>query len=97
MISFIVDVFKRIQVELSFLGFKPRDISLEISLTILYYILMMFNFVRTIILDTFGTMYITYKSYISPFSAILVLRNTRIHIYASNCYNMVTNVKAFIN
>ena len=33
----------------------------------------------------------------SPLPAVLALRNSRIHVYASNCHNVVTYIEASIN
>jgi len=57
----------------------------------------MFDFVWTITLDTFGIMYITYKSNVSSFPVVLILKNVGIHICTTNSCNVTSNVEAFVN
>jgi len=95
--SFIVDILKKVYAGLSFLGFKFRGISFEICLIILCYLSVMFNFVRTIILDAFRTICIAHKNYVFLFLAIFVLGNTKVYVHIPNCYNVATNVEASVD
>ena len=69
---FIFNVLQQIWARFSFFYFKSREISLEISLIISYYLPVMFNFV-TIIFDAFKAIYTTHKSCVILFLAILAL------------------------
>ena len=33
----------------------------------------------------------------APFPIVFALKNTRIHIHSSNCYNMITNIETSVN
>jgi len=88
---------KKVWAELFFLDFKFRGVSFEICLTIPCHLPVMFNFVRTVILDAFGTICIAYKSCVFLFPAILVLGNIKVYVHIPNCYNMATNVKASVD
>jgi len=56
MLAFTVDILERVSTELSFICLKPWRVNFEIHLATPYYVPMMFNFVRTIALNVFGTM-----------------------------------------
>ena len=77
--------------------FKSQGVSLEISLTTSCHLLIMFNFVGTIILDTFRAIYMICKSCITLFPAIIILQNTRIYVCALDCCNMTVDVEIPIN
>jgi len=58
---------------------------------------MMFNFVRTIALDIFGTMYVVYKDSVALFPAIFALRNIWVHVCTIDCSDVTFYIKAPIN
>jgi len=53
--------------------------------------------VRTITLNIFCSLDSTNNSRVFLFSVFLTLENTRVHIYASNCGNVVANIEATID
>ena len=53
----------------------------------------MFGLMKTISLDTFGTVHMVYKDYITSSPTILTLWNFWIHVCILNCCDIVTNVK----
>jgi len=57
----------------------------------------MFNFVRIIALDAFGTMHIVCKGSIVLFPAIFALRDIWVHVCAMDCSDVTSYIKAFIN
>ena len=57
----------------SFLGFKPRWVSLEVSLTAPYYISVVFYLVRAVVFDTLGPMYTAHKGHVTSFPIVLTL------------------------
>ena len=57
----------------------------------------MFYLMQTITLDTFGSMYMTYKNCVLLFPTILVLRNSRIHVCSSDHHNVAFYVKTSVS
>ena len=80
--------------QLFLLYLKSKKFSLKVYLITLYHLFMMFNFMRTIILNVFKTMYLTHKSHVALF---LALWDTRVYIYVLNSCNMPTNIKMSVN
>ena len=94
---FTVNILEQVYVRFSFLYFKSKRVSLEVYLTTLCYFSVMFNFVRTIALNTFETIHITHESCIILFSAILTLWNIRVYIYTLNNYDMLINIEISVD
>ena len=94
---FIFATFEQMSTWFSFLCFEPQRISLEICFAIPYYFSVMFQFVWTITFLTFCFICITCKCGMAPFPTVLTLRNIKIHICFSNCYNIMIYVKTSVN
>jgi len=97
MLVFIVDTLEQVSIRLTIFHFKSWQVSFKVHFTIPYHISIVFNFVRTITLDTFDIMCIACKSHIVPFPAIFTLRNAWIHVCTINCSNMISYVKVSVN
>ena len=94
MISFTVRTLEGVRARLAFLGFKFRWVDFVVSFTTPAKLPVVFRFVRTVTLYTFGPLNATRESRMSPLPAILALGNSRIHTCASNCRNVIPYVKA---
>ena len=73
MFSFTVDVFEKVWAWFIFLCFEFRWVSFEICFITPYYFLVIFGFIKTITLDTFGTVHMAYKGYMTLSPTILIL------------------------
>ena len=82
---------------LVFFSFWARRICLCIGLTAPAEFMMVFQFVRAVALDTFGTLDSAWESRVSPFSAIFALQNSRVHVSSSNCCNIPSNVEGMVD
>ena len=49
---------------------------------------------RTIALDAFGSLDAAHKGCVSPFPAILALRNSRVHVHTTNSGDVIAYVEA---
>ena len=58
---------------------------------------MMFDFMRTIILLAFGTIYMIGESGVSSLSTILVLRNARVYVGSLDGCNILSYIETYIN
>ena len=97
MFSFTVDAFEKVWAWFIFLFLESRWVSFEIRFTLLHYFLVTFGFMKTIVLDTFGTMHMAYKSYMTSSPIILTLWSFWIYVCTLNCCNVVTNVKTSVS
>ena len=95
--SFVFDTLKWMSIEFSFLSFEPKKVSFKINIATLCYLSMVFNFMRIFILLAVSTIWIAGESNVLPLLKILVLGNTRVHIYSINCYNVLFHIETFIN
>ena len=82
---------------LFFFYLKSWRVGFKICLVTSYYISIMFNFVRNIALDIFGTMHIIHKDSVILFPAIFALKNTQVHACTMNYTNMTFYIKVSIN
>jgi len=57
----------------------------------------MFDFVRNIALDIFGTIHMIHKGSVALYPAIFALRDTQVHVCAMNCTNVISYIKGPIN
>ena len=73
--------------------FESEEIGFEICFVILCYIPIVFNLVGIIAFLTFGPMNVICKYGVFPLWTILVLRNARIYVSASDSDNIWTNVE----
>jgi len=55
--AFTINTLERVDTRLFFLGFESRRISFRVSLIIPHHLSVIFNFMKTITLLAFGTMY----------------------------------------
>ena len=94
---FIINILERVSTKLFFLSFKFRRVSFKVILTIPYYLLVIFNFIRTIALLAFSTIYMIGKDSISLLPTILALRNTRVHIGSLDSSNMLFYIEISVN
>ena len=92
-----VNTLERISTRFLFLCFKPQRICLEIGFIIPCYFSVMFNFVWTIAFLTLWFMHVICVYDIILLPAVLVLRNTRVHICSSNHNNMSFYIKIPVN
>jgi len=72
-------------------------IGFEICLATPCHVSIMFDFVRNIALDIFGTMHLIHKGSVALFPAIFALRNTQVHVCAMNCTDVTSYIKGPIN
>ena len=52
---------------------------------------------ETVAFDIFGPMHVTHESHMTSFPTILILRNTWIYIYSSNCCSVTSDIGTPIN
>jgi len=94
---FVINIFEKVSIRLFFLSFEFKSVGFKVSLIILYYFPVMFNFMRTIVLLVFSTIYTISKSSMFSLLVISILRNARVHIsFLDNC-NMLSYIEIFIN
>jgi len=58
---------------------------------------MVFQFVRAIAPDTFGTLNSAWESRVSLFPVVFTLQNSRVHVSSSNCCNILSNIEATVD
>ena len=58
---------------------------------------MIFNFIKTIALLAFGTIYMTGKDSMFPLPTILILRNTGVYVGFSDGYNVLSYIEISVN
>jgi len=97
MFAFAVDTFKQMRVWFTFCSFEPWRIDFAIGFATPCYVSMMFKFVGAITCLASCSMCLADKGGVSPLSAVLVLRNTRIHVSILDSGNVVTYVEAPID
>jgi len=95
--AFTINILEKVSTRLSFLGFKFKKISFKVNLTTLYYLSVMFNFMKTIAILAFGTIYMVDKSGMFPLPTILILRNIRIHVGFLDGYNMLFYIEISVD
>jgi len=62
-----------------------------------YIFSIVFNLIGTVAFDIFGPMHVIHESHMTPFPTILTLRDTWVHIYSSNCYNVTSDIGTSVN
>jgi len=95
--AFAVDAFEQMRAWFTFCSFEPWRIDFEIGFATLCHVSMMFKFVGAITSLASCSMCSVDKGGVSPLLAVLALRNTRIHVSASDSGNVVTYVEAPID
>ena len=80
--------------QLFLLYLKSKEFSLKVYLITLYHFFIMFNFMRTVILNVFRTMYLIHESHVALF---LILQDARVYIYVLDSCNMPTNIETSVN
>ena len=95
MFLFAINIFERVRAQFAFLILESKRVSLEICLTVPYYLFIVINFKRSVVFDTFKTM--IHKSHIILFSAILALWDIWVHICFSNSCNIMSNIKTSVD
>ena len=73
-----------------------NKIGLKVGFTTLYYIFVVFEFMRSIAFLTFRPICLVCKYSMFPFSAVFVLRDAWIYISFSDSGNILTNVKTSV-
>ena len=58
---------------------------------------MVFDLVRSIVFDTFRSLNSANKGNISPFSAVFILGNTRIHVSPINNSNVASYIEVMVD
>ena len=74
-----------------------RSIHLKACLAVSGEVMIMFNFVQSIIFNTLRTLEIASKYGMTPLLAILALEYVWVYISTINSGNKASNIKAFIN
>ena len=97
MFILIADALENVHAGFTFLNLESKEVSFKISLITLCYLSVMFDFIETVILNISSFMCLTSESHVIPFPAIFALRNTGIHIYFSNCYNVMISIETSID
>ena len=85
------------RVWLAFLGFESGWVNFVVSFATPAKLSVVFRFVRTVILYTFGSLNAAREGRMSPLPAILALGNSQIHACAPNCRNVIPYIKAPVN
>jgi len=78
-------------------SFERKRISFEVSLVTPCYLLVVFNFMRTITLLVLATMCIVGKGSMSLLSVSLVLENTWVYVSSLNHCNILSYIEIFVN
>ena len=97
MLSFAIQAFEDIRAWLILFHFNSRWVNFEICLVALGKVTIMFDLMRTIVFDASWSLYSVYKSNVSLLLAILVLKNTRVHVCVLNSNNIAFYVEIPIN
>jgi len=79
------------------LSFEVRNIHLKACLVTLGEIMVIFNFVQSIIFNALRILEIAGKYGMTPLLAILALEYIWVHTSTINSSNKASNIKAFIN
>ena len=79
------------------LGFQSWWVDLGVCFATLSEFSMMFEFVWTVVFDTFGTLDSAQKCCVSPLPAVFVLWDARVHIGSLNGHNIVSDVETPID
>jgi len=96
-IAFAVCTFEFMRAWFACLCFKPWGVNFVIYLTTPSHIFVVFKFMRTIALLTFRSVYFARESQVTPFPAIVVLRNTWIHVSHFNSSYMSAEIEKVVN
>jgi len=95
--DFTINILERVSTRLSFLGFESRRINFKVSLIISHHLSVIFNFMKTVALLAFGTMYMAGKDSMITLPTILILRNTGVHVGFSDGCDMLSYIETFVN
>ena len=93
----IIEALEGVRVRFALLSLESREVSFFIHFAIPPKLAIIFRFVRSIALDTLGSLNIAGHSCVSPLPAILALRDTRIHIGTPNGSNILSNIETSVD
>jgi len=97
MVSTTVGALEGVRARFALLSLESRGVSFFICFATSPKLVMIFGFVRSIVLDTLGSLNTAGHSCMSPSPAILVLRDTRIYIGTPNGSNVLSNIEASVD
>ena len=97
MISMAVQAFKRMRAGFAFLHFYPWRVDLVVWFATLSKLSVILGLVRAVALDAFWALDSAWKSSMSPFPAVLALRDPRVHVHSLDCNNVLSYIEALIN
>jgi len=97
MVSMIVGALEGVKARFALLSLKLRRVSFFIHFATPPKLAMIFGFVRSVTLDTLGSLNTAEHSCMSPLLAILALRDTRIHIGTPNGSDVLSNIEASVD
>jgi len=91
-----VGALEHVWTQFAFFCLKVRGIDLLIYFATPPKLMVVLSLVRAIAFDAFGSLDMAGQSHMSPLPAVLVLRNSWIHIGSSNCHNKPPYIKALV-
>jgi len=97
MITLIIGALERVRTWFALLSLESRSVRLLVYLAISCKLAVMFRFVKAIALDTFSFSKSAQECCISPLLAVLVLRDTWVHVGTSDSGDVVSYVEASVN
>ena len=97
MLSLTIGTFKGVQTQFTFFGFKMWRINFVVHFATPTKFTVILWLVRSVALYTFQALNSARKSWMTLFPTVFTLRNTRVHISHSNCYNIPSDIEAPIN
>ena len=86
-ISPTVQVFEHVWTQFPFLCFKSRGVHFFVYIATPSKFTMVFQFVRTIVLDTLRFLYSVRECCMVPLPAVFILGYSQIHVSTPNCYD----------
>jgi len=95
-ISFAVGTLECMRAWFALLGFQSRRVNFSVSFAAPTKLSMVFRLVWAIIFNALCPLYPARESGMSPFPAIFVLENSRIHVCSSDGSNIVADIEASV-
>ena len=97
MVIFTILVLEEIRTKFTLFGSKMQMVGLEICFTIPGKVAIVFNLMRSTILNILKALTLIRESCVFSLLIVFVLGNTRIYIYTSNDSNIASHIKESVN
>lgn len=95
--TLVVGIFEQMGTWFTLLGFESWRVSFLVCFAAPHELLVMFKFMGLIVLDAFCSLNLTWKCWIFPLLATLVLGNIWVHVGISNNSSIAFYIEVFVN